>query len=239
MTNGKSMFVPLTTSGLNGKKTNGRTHTATFKGTEALPDGLMIGLDVGYTTVKAVVVDPRTDKILWKDYQRHGARQLEKASELLETIEVSFPNLPRSAYRLFCTGSGGAVPADQLGGKLVHEINAVSLATEKLYPNAYSVIELGGQDSKIIIFSDRDGMGKKKIPTMNDKCAGGTGAVIDKITAQLHIPAARLCEMAYYGLTLHPVAGKCGVFAETDINSLQKLGTPTDELIASLFQSIV
>ena len=74
---------------------------------------------------------------------------------------------------------------------------------------------------------------------MNDKCAGGTGAVIDKINAKLRIPAEQLCEMGYNGIKLHPVAGKCGVFAETDINGLQKQGVPPDELMASLFEAIV
>jgi len=104
----------------------------------------------------------------------------------------------------------------------------------------YSVIELGGQDAKIIVFKDDDETGrKKKIPSMNDKCAGGTGAVIDKINAKLKIPAVELAEQKYKGIKLHKVAGKCGVFAETDINSLQKVGTPPDELMASLFEAIV
>ena len=74
---------------------------------------------------------------------------------------------------------------------------------------------------------------------MNDKCAGGTGAVIDKINAKLKIPADELCDQGYLGIKLHKVAGKCGVFAETDINGLQKEGTPPDELMASLFDAIV
>ncbi len=124
--------------------------------------------------------------------------------------------------------------------KFVQEVNAVSLAVEKLYPECGSVIELGGQDAKIIIFkTDPETGRKKKIPSMNDKCAGGTGAVIDKINAKLRIPADQLCEMGYKGLKLHPVAGKCGVFAETDINGLQKMGVPPDELMASLFEAIV
>src|ERR1700748_1325544 len=74
---------------------------------------------------------------------------------------------------------------------------------------------------------------------MNDKCAGGRGAVIDKINAKLKIPAALLTNQGYDGIKLHKVAGKCGVFAETDINGLQKVGTPSDELMASLFEAIV
>ena len=119
-------------------------------------------------------------------------------------------------------------------------MNAVSLAVEKLYPECGSVIELGGQDAKIIIFkTDPETGRKKKMPSMNDKCAGGTGAVIDKINAKLRIPTEQLCEMGYKGVKLHPVAGKCGVFAETDINGLQKMGVPPDELMASLFEAIV
>ena len=102
------------------------------------------------------------------------------------------------------------------------------------------VIELGGQDAKIIIFKKdaRTGL-TKKIPTMNDKCAGGTGAVLDKINAKLKIPAEQLANLGYDGIKLHHVAGKCGVFAETDINGLQKQGVSTGELMASLFESIV
>ena len=74
---------------------------------------------------------------------------------------------------------------------------------------------------------------------MNDKCAGGTGTVIDKINAKVRIPAEELCIMGYLGLKLHPVAGKCGVFAETDINGLQKSGVPPSELMASLFEAII
>jgi predicted CoA-substrate-specific enzyme activase len=200
---------------------------------------LYIGLDVGSTTVKAVVVDPAKDEILWQDYQRHETKQPEKVLEFLKRIEDQFP-IPYSAIRIFITGSGGGGVARLIGAKFVQEVNAVSLAVEKLYPEAGSVIELGGQDAKIIIFKEDPETGKKKkIPSMNDKCAGGTGAVIDKINAKLRIPADKLCDMGYYGLKLHPVAGKCGVFAETDINSLQKMGVPPNELMASLFEAII
>jgi predicted CoA-substrate-specific enzyme activase len=200
---------------------------------------LFIGLDVGSTTVKAVVVDPVKDEILWQDYQRHETKQPEKVLEFLKRIEADFP-IPSKNFRIFVTGSGGGGLARLIGAKFVQEVNAVSLAVEKLYPEAGSVIELGGQDAKIIIFKEDPETGKKKkIPSMNDKCAGGTGAVIDKINAKLRIPAEKLCDMGYYGLKLHPVAGKCGVFAETDINSLQKMGVAPPELMASLFEAIV
>ncbi|AGA32697.1 CoA-substrate-specific enzyme activase [Thioalkalivibrio nitratireducens DSM 14787] len=210
-----------------------------FRPTEAYPEGLMIGLDVGSTTVKALVVDPARDATLWQDYRRHQTRQAETVLDFLQAIEAAFPDTPRTALRLFATGSGAGALVDLIGAKFVQEVNAVSLAVEALYPEVQSVVELGGQDAKIIIYKDLGQRGKKKIPSMNDKCAGGTGAVIDKIRAKLDIPPEVLPGMPYRGQTLHPVAGKCGVFAETDINSLQKQGVPAGDLMASLYESII
>ena len=199
----------------------------------------MVGLDVGSTTVKAVIIDAATDEILWRDYQRHETKQPEKTLEFLRRMEAEV-GIDKDNTRMFMTGSGGGSIAEQIGAKFVQEVTAVALAVEKLHPEVYSVVELGGQDAKIIVFKDDEESGrKKKIPSMNDKCAGGTGAVIDKINAKLKIEAEALCDQGYHGIKLHRVAGKCGVFAETDINSLQKVGTPPDELMASLFDAIV
>src|SRR5215813_4056073 len=199
----------------------------------------LVGLDVGSTTVKAVVVDDASDQIVWSDYQRHETKQPEKTLEFLRRMEADV-SLHHDNCRIFMTGSGGGTLAELVGGKFVQEVTAVSLAVEKLHPQVNSVVELGGQDAKIIVFKeDAESGRKKKIPSMNDKCAGGTGAVIDKINAKLKIPIEELCEQGYDGIKLHKVAGKCGVFAETDINGLQKEGTPSDELMASLFDAIV
>ena len=199
----------------------------------------MVGVDVGSTTVKAVAVDLESDQILWQDYQRHDTKQPEKTLEFLKRMESEVGIAPNNT-RMFITGSGGASIAPLLGAKFVQEVTAVSLAVEKLHPEVNSVIELGGQDAKIIVFKEDENTGrKKKIPSMNDKCAGGTGAVIDKINAKLKIPPDLLCDQGYHNIKLHPVAGKCGVFAETDINGLQKQGIPPDQLMASLFDAIV
>jgi activator of 2-hydroxyglutaryl-CoA dehydratase len=200
----------------------------------------LIGMDVGSTTVKAVVIDAQNDEILWRDYQRHDTKQPEKVLEFLKRFDEEIDGFNKENTRIFITGSGGSGLSRFVGAKFVQEVNAVSLAVEKMYPACGSVVELGGQDAKIIIFKEDPETGrKKKIPSMNDKCAGGTGAVIDKINAKVKIPAEKLCEMGYIGLKLHPVAGKCGVFAETDINGLQKSGVPPAELMASLFEAIV
>ncbi|MGA2644475.1 MAG: BadF/BadG/BcrA/BcrD ATPase family protein [Candidatus Sulfotelmatobacter sp.] len=198
-----------------------------------------VGLDVGSTTVKAVVVEVGSGCIFWRDYQRHDTRQPEKLLAFLHRMEAEIGITPDNC-RMFITGSGGNALSALIGAKFVQEVNAVGLAVEKFHPEVNSVIELGGQDAKVIIFKEDGGNGRrKKIPSMNDKCAGGTGAVIDKINAKLNIPPGELCNQGYKGIRIHPVAGKCGVFAETDINGLQKQGIAADELMASLFDAIV
>jgi predicted CoA-substrate-specific enzyme activase len=184
-------------------------------------------------------MDPATDEILWSDYQRHETKQPEKVLEFLNMIKGVFP-VEDSKFRIFVTGSGGGALTQYIGAKFVQEVNAVSLAVEKCQPDTGSVIELGGQDAKIIIWIEDPKTGaKRKLPSMNDKCAGGTGAVIDKINAKLRLSNSDLQSLKYFDVKLHPVAGKCGVFAETDINGLQKQGVPPQELMASLFEAIV
>lgn len=200
----------------------------------------LVGLDVGSTTVKYVVVEPATRAVIRQDYQRHDTRQAEKCLEMLEAIEAAVAASSPGGFRVVVTGSGGAPIASLIGATFVQEVYAVTLAVERLHPEARSVVELGGQDAKIIVFLPDPDTGRiRKVPSMNDKCAGGTGAVLDKIAAKLGIPGGRLAEQRYHGVRVHPVAAKCGVFAETDINGLQKQGVPPDELLASLFESIV
>ena len=198
-----------------------------------------VGLDVGSTTVKAVVVEAGSGRILWRDYQRHETRQAEMLLDFLHRMEVE-AGVAIGNSLICITGSGGHALGSFIGAKFVQEVNAVALAVARLHPEVNSVIELGGQDAKIILFKDDGTSGRKKsFSSMNDKCAGGTGAVIDKINAKLKIPSDELCHLAYKGITVHSVAGKCGVFAETDINGLQKQGIPAEELMASLFDAIV
>ncbi len=135
-------------------------------------DPIVIGIDVGSTTVKAVVLDPTSLEVVWSDYQRHQTKQPEKVLEFIERIEGAFPESPREAWRIFMTGSGAAPLCPTIGAKFVQEVNAVTLAVEKLHPDVGSVIELGGQDAKIIIFKSDEKTGDKTAsPSMNDKCA--------------------------------------------------------------------
>src|SRR5579859_7507990 len=133
---------------------------------------LAIGMDVGSTTVKAVVADPTTKAILWSDYQRHHTKQPEYVLSMLQAIRGAFPDHPAEGWRMFLTGSGAAPLCAPTGGKFVQEVNAVTLAVEHLHPDVGSVVELGGQDAKIIMFKD----GKPSKPRHGDDAhdAGGT-----------------------------------------------------------------
>jgi predicted CoA-substrate-specific enzyme activase len=201
---------------------------------------VMIGIDVGSTTVKAVVVDPETREILWSDYQRHQTKQAEFVLDFLQRIEDAFPLVPRDRIRVFMTGSGASPVAPHVAAKFVQEVNAVTLAVETLHPDVGSVCELGGQDAKIIIFKKNERTGDRQAQTsMNDKCASGTGATIDKCVLKVGLPSEEVVRIQFDDSKLHHVAAKCGVFAETDIVNLVKSGIPSIEIMNSLADAIV
>ncbi|MDG1480565.1 MAG: BadF/BadG/BcrA/BcrD ATPase family protein [Myxococcota bacterium] len=202
---------------------------------------IAIGIDIGSTTVKAVVCDPESMEILWSDYQRHETRQPEMTLDFLVRIGNAFSQA--EDIRVFVTGSGSSPLREPLGAKFVQEVNAVTIAVEKLHPDVGSVIELGGQDAKIIMFRDlekEDGSTEKNAMTsMNDKCASGTGATIDKCMIKVGMEPEAVAKIKFNPHKLHHVAAKCGVFAETDIVNLVKSGIPAEEIMNSLADAIV
>ena len=201
---------------------------------------LLVGIDVGSTTVKATVVCPETRQILWSDYRRHNTRQPESVLEFLVQIGNHFPRVPTSSFRIFITGSGGKPIAEHIGARFVQEVNAVMMAVELLHPDVGSVIELGGQDAKIIIFKVNEETGDRQgIASMNDKCASGTGATIDKCMLKVGMPSDEVSVLHFDSSKIHHVAAKCGVFAETDIVNLVKSGIPSPEIMNSLADAIV
>jgi len=201
---------------------------------------VVIGIDVGSTTVKMTVVDPATKEIKWSKYLRHETRQPEMTREMLREIHAAFPDLKNDEIRCFITGSGGSPIAPHLGAKFVQEVNSVTMAVEQLHPDVGSVIELGGQDAKIIMFKKNEETGDKTAQTsMNDKCASGTGATIDKCFLKVGMPREEIAVLNFDPSKLHHVAAKCGVFAETDIVNLVKSGIPRNEIMNSLADAIV
>lgn len=201
---------------------------------------LVIGIDVGSTTCKATVVDPETKDILWSKYLRHETKQPEYVREMLREIKTAFPEVADDEIRVFITGSGGGPIGPHIGAKFVQEVNAVTMAVEQMHPDVGSVIELGGQDAKIIIFKENKDTGDKQATTsMNDKCASGTGATIDKCVLKVGMPREEIPGLRFDDSKLHHVAAKCGVFAETDIVNLVKSGIPRNEIMNSLADAIV
>jgi activator of 2-hydroxyglutaryl-CoA dehydratase/predicted nucleotide-binding protein (sugar kinase/HSP70/actin superfamily) len=204
---------------------------------------IAIGVDVGSTTVKALVCDPETMEILWSDYLRHETRQPEMVEEFLIRIGAAFP--AARDVRIFMTGSGSSPLCVPTGARFVQEVNAVRMAVENLHPTVGSVIELGGQDAKIIMFREgknEDGTptgDKRSLTSMNDKCASGTGATIDKCMIKVGMTQDEVARIKFDDSKLHHVAAKCGVFAETDIVNLVKSGIPSVEVMNSLADAIV
>ena len=201
---------------------------------------ICIGIDVGSTTAKCVVVDSDSMDIIWSRYERHETRQAEKVLELLERIHSEFPQYSHDQIKAFITGSGAAPIKDAVGARFVQEVNAVTLAVEKLHPDVNSVVELGGQDAKIILFKENPETGERQVVTsMNDKCASGTGATIDKCVLKVGMHKEQLSTLQFDNKKIHHVAAKCGVFAETDIVNLVKSGVPASEVLCSLADAIV
>lgn len=195
----------------------------------------IVGMDAGSTTVKAILVED--GQILWRDYQRHNTKQAEKVREFLCRMEQECDLVPGRDL-IFFTGSGAGLVAPMVGGKLIQEVVAVAAAVEKLHPDVCFVSEIGGEDMKTI-FLAASGVGKSKQVYMQSACSGGTGTFIEKTARKLQIPAEKLGAMPYEGLSLHKISSKCGIFAETDANTLLKGGVPVEEIIASLFEAVV
>ena len=197
---------------------------------------LRVGLDIGSTTVKAVVLDQTDslDAVLFSDYRRHHANVRATVAGLLEDIHKELESLGRGdePIRLAITGSGGLALADNLHVPFVQEVIAETRAIDEEYPQADVIIELGGEDAKITYL--------KPTPEqrMNGSCAGGTGAFIDQMATLLDTDAAGLNEMAKHYETLYPIASRCGVFAKTDLQPLINDGAAKPDLAASIFTAV-
>ncbi|RSX51597.1 2-hydroxyglutaryl-CoA dehydratase [Bifidobacterium callimiconis] len=214
-------------------------------------DCIRIGLDIGSTTVKAVVLDRdgvKTENnggdesplaapgqhILYADYRRHHANVRATVAELLTDIHHHLEDLHRGdePVRLSITGSGGLGLADNLHVPFAQEVIAETVAIDAKYPQADVIIELGGEDAKVTYL--------KPTPEqrMNGSCAGGTGAFIDQMATLLDTDATGLNEMAKNYQTLYPIASRCGVFAKTDLQPLINDGAAKPDLAASIFTAV-
>ena len=190
---------------------------------------LHVGLDVGSTTVKIVVMNENKETI-YKDYRRHFSDTKNTVCDVLSELNEKYPN---SKFTLALTGSGAMSAAKFLDVNFIQEVVSCKRAVEKYIPETDVVIELGGEDAKIIYFD------KSIEQRMNGTCAGGTGAFIDQMASLLHTDTAGLNELAKNYKTIYPIASRCGVFAKTDVQPLINEGAAKEDIAASIFQAVV
>ncbi|MCR4804105.1 MAG: acyl-CoA dehydratase activase [Clostridia bacterium] len=191
-------------------------------------EGLLVGMDIGSTTAKIVVIDG--GDIVFSKYERHFSQVRQKAVEL---TKQAAPYLEGKTFYASISGSAGLGLAKAAGLPFVQEVFATGQVVEVLEPATDVVVELGGEDAKVIFF--RGGMDER----MNGSCAGGTGAFIDQMATLLNVSVDELDKLAQKHERIYPIASRCGVFAKSDIQPLLNQGAKKEDIGASVFQAVV
>lgn len=194
-----------------------------------MSDIVHIGLDVGSTTVKVVVMNDKLE-VIETSYERHYSDTKNTVCKVLEQLADEYCE---NEFTLSLTGSGAMSVANFLDVPFIQEVVACKRAVEKYIPQTDVVIELGGEDAKIIYF------GKSIEQRMNGTCAGGTGAFLDQMASLLNTDTIGLNELAKNHKTIYPIASRCGVFAKTDVQPLLNEGAAKEDIAASIFQAVV
>ncbi|MDR2530487.1 MAG: acyl-CoA dehydratase activase-related protein [Oscillospiraceae bacterium] len=189
---------------------------------------LQIGIDIGSTTVKVTVL--RGGELLYRSYERHYSNTREKA---LEQLRAASSILAGREVRVALTGSAGLGVAKASGLPFAQEVYATAAAVERFIPDADAVVELGGEDAKIIFF------GGALEERMNGSCAGGTGAFIDQMATLLNVSVPELDALSARYEKIYPIASRCGVFAKSDIQPILNQGGRKEDVAASIYQAIV
>ena len=189
---------------------------------------MKIGLDVGSTTIKCVVLD-ETDKIIYSTYERHYSHIIEKSGELLRRVADQYA----ASGKLAISGSAGMGMADGVKIPFVQEVFATRVAANRLAPGTDCIIELGGEDAKILFLT-----GGTEV-RMNGSCAGGTGAFIDQMATLLKMSAEEMDAAAQKAEKTYTIASRCGVFAKSDIQPLINQGGKAADISASIYQAVV
>ena len=188
----------------------------------------LLGIDIGSTTAKIVLT--RDGETVFQRYERHFSRVREKTEELLQELRPLVGDAPIKAA---ISGSAGLGLAEAAGIPFVQEVYATGEVVKALEPDTSCVIELGGEDAKIIFF--RGGTDER----MNGSCAGGTGAFIDQMATLLNVTADELDELSLHSTKTYPIASRCGVFAKTDIQPLLNQGAKKEDVAKSIYQAVV
>ncbi len=188
-----------------------------------------LSIDVGSTTVKTVIIDEKKN-IIYSEYQRHFSKVRETVKTQLEAVQEKYPN---DTFKICMTGSAGLGLATGAEIPFVQEVNSAFIAVKERIPDADAVIELGGEDAKIIFLTG--GVEQR----MNGSCAGGTGAFIDQMATLLGVTVTEMDNMSLCAQKVYPIASRCGVFAKSDIQPLLNQGAKREDICASIFQAVV
>lgn len=188
-----------------------------------------IGLDIGSTTIKCVVIN-EANEVLYESYERHKSQVRKMSYEKLLSLSTLLNGHP---LKLAITGSAGMGIAEAGQLAFVQEVFACALAISKNYPQCDLAIELGGEDAKIIFFQ---GAIEER---MNSSCAGGTGAFIDQMASLLNVDIDTFDQLSLQSTRLYPIASRCGVFAKTDVQPLINQGAKKEDIAASIYQAVV
>ncbi|MDR1596077.1 MAG: acyl-CoA dehydratase activase [Treponema sp.] len=199
---------------------------------------LRLGIDVGSTTVKVVVMEGESKKVLFSRYERHNAYQSETVHRLLTEVFSLFPGCE---FKTAVCGSGGKPIAEAIHAHYIQEVVANAIAVRIFYPQARVAVELGGQDAKVVFFYYDEGTRRLVASDMrmNGSCAGGTGAFIDEVATLLRTPVEEFEALAAKGAAVYDISGRCGVFAKTDIQPLLNQGCRLEDIALSAFHAIV
>ena len=189
-----------------------------------------IGIDAGSTTLKIVVLDAE-NRLLYKSYQRHKT-YIDKV--FVEEIRQIGSQFPQQRFMIKITGSAGMGIAERTKISFVQEVVASVEMINRMYPDVSVMIDLGGEDSKMVFFSK----GHHPDIRMNGSCAGGTGSFIDQMADLLNIPIENLGKQAFQHNKIYPVASRCGVFAKTDVQNLISRQIPVPDIAMSILHTV-
>ena len=191
---------------------------------------MKIGLDIGSTTIKCVVLD-NNNKFIYSTYERHYSQITQKMGEILKYIRLNIKGADKACVAI--SGSAGMGVAESCGLDFIQEVYATRVAVNTFLPGTDVVIELGGEDAKILFLSG--GMEVR----MNGTCAGGTGAFIDQMASLLNVDIEQFNALATQHEKTYTIASRCGVFAKTDIQPLLNQGARKSDIAQSIFAAVV
>ena len=191
---------------------------------------MKLGLDIGSTTIKCVVLDDE-NKLIYSTYERHYSQITEKIAQILATVRGKVKGVENALVGI--SGSAGMGVAEASNIDFIQEVYATRVAANTFIPGTDVVIELGGEDAKILFLTN--GLEVR----MNGTCAGGTGAFIDQMATLLNVPLEELDDLAKQYEKTYTIASRCGVFAKTDIQPLLNQGARKSDIAESIFNAVV